>query len=232
MLDSGINVTTTFPAIGSIASISVWRVGDFFLLQDLCKLALDGFKEQLRKASWEFSGMSRPEHLDESIKNCVDFVRQLYQQGRSSIFEAFAPTTLSFLASVIHIFGESREFRNLLRDIPKFSTDWAVALTDSMASIKTPPHTSNKCAKCRKLGVTHLNRARWVKEQKVEHLCKKCFPFQRLRNWDGEGIGMAREVTTPAVVATNLEVDQKTTGSRPLSSRQIFQIFCRSGMSS
>lgn len=50
-----------------------------------------------------------------------------------------------------------------------------------MASIKTPPHCSDECAKCKKLGVTHLNRAKWFKEQKNEYLCERCFPFSSPR---------------------------------------------------
>ncbi|KAG8157769.1 hypothetical protein KVR01_012431 [Diaporthe batatas] len=172
-----INVTEIYPVTGSVASISIWTLGECFEIPDLCKLALDGFKDQLRKASWEFAGASSSENWDEPIGNCVDFVRVLYQYRGGPIFEAFGPTTLSFLVSSIHIFGESRDFKTLLRDTPAFSSDWAVALTDSMSSIQTPPRCSKKCTKCRKLRTSHLNRPRWLKEGKSEHLCEKCFPL-------------------------------------------------------
>lgn len=183
MLYLGINVTATFPDIGSHASIAIFTLGIVFLAPDLSDLALDGFKEQLRKASWEFAGASSSKDWDGSIKNCVDFVRALYKiRRRTTIFEAFGPTTLSFLVSSIHIFGESEEFKNLLREIPSFALDWAVALTNTMSSTKIPPHSSKKCTKCRKLRLSHINRSKWLKEQKIEHLCERCFPLQGLEN--------------------------------------------------
>lgn len=207
MHESGINVTTTFTADHPvfIASISVWRVGKFFLLQDLCKLALDGFQNRLRQASWELAGTSSSEHWEVPIKNCVGFVRELYQQERSDILDAFRPATLSFLISVIHIFGKSPEFKDLLREIPGFSSDWAVAITNCMASIKTPPNCSDECAKCRKLGVTHLNRAKWFKEQKNEYLCEKCFPFPSPR--------LGRNKLNPSSENTTREDKSKGSGA-------------------
>lgn len=168
-------------------AISVWRVGDFFLLQDLCKLALDSFKDVLREASWELSIHSGPQSAQEFVREFVDFVPKLYQQGTGDLFAAFRPTTLSFLVSSIHIFSKSREFMNLLHDVPEFSSDWAVVLTNSMGFAKTPPASSNRCVNCQKLGWMYLNRTKWFEKQETKYYCKQCYSLDHLEVQDGKG---------------------------------------------
>lgn len=172
--------------LGPIACIAVWRVGDFFGLEDLGKLAIDAFNEELRKASWLFAVKETLNDVSHSVDNCVHLISTLYEEKKGDSLEAFRATSLAFLISGIHIFAKSKAFKDLLLETPEFASDWAVAVMNSMASVKMPHISTNKCAKCKRLSQTHLNRVKWIQEQVAEHLCRHCFPLECLEESDEE----------------------------------------------
>lgn len=89
MVNSGFNVSRSLnEQLDPIASIAIWRVGDFFGIEDFCKLALDGFNEELRKASWLFAAKESLEDFNHSANNCVQLIQALYNQEKGDGFEA------------------------------------------------------------------------------------------------------------------------------------------------
>jgi hypothetical protein len=190
MFNSDINVRAIFGVEATVTTMmSVWLLGDFFLLGDLCKVALDCFIAGLRKISWALSAESAPEN-EKLVHNCIKLVRRLYRKATHNVFEAFKPNTLSFLVSGIHLFAKSREFMDLLYEEPAFCSDWALAVTNSIGTTKVPPRSSDRCAKCKTLGHARLNHEKWFKEQEIEYFCEKCFLLQPLENWNGKGGAM------------------------------------------
>lgn len=186
-----INVSKNFTApVGLYASMSIWKIGDFFRLSDLCQLALDETDATFRRVSWTLAAKNSAESAKESATgNIVKLVRVLYNQGRNDVRDAFKPTILAFLVSGIHILEKNKTFKDLLYEIPVFASDWAVTLTDNMPSINAP-ESAEKCTKCMR-SMSYRPRAvsfkcvRWVKEQKVEGFCNTCYPLRQLEDWIG-----------------------------------------------
>lgn len=169
--------------------MSMFRVGDFFLLEDLCTLALHWADRTFRGISWAFLTTEETDLSKQSATdNIVKLVRALYTQEQRHLYDAFKPSILAFLISGTHILKENAVFKDLLYEIPAFASDWAVTLTDNMTRpFSRPEH----CAKCTASWSrrSNLNFSNWIKGRKVEAFCDKCYPFQPLEDWIGEDSG-------------------------------------------
>lgn len=168
--------------------MSIWRMGDFFLLEELCKFALDEMDRTLRRVSWSLTTNSTESAKQSATSNIVKLVRALYKQGRSNFGDAFKPTILAFLISGIHILEKNDPFTDLLCEIPAFASDWAVILTKNMTVIGST-YRPDKCTKCMKQGHAGVMLGKWIKEQKVEGFCGICFPLQQVEDWIGGDSG-------------------------------------------
>lgn len=191
IVNPGVNVSKNFTApIGLHACMSIWRVGDFFLLEDLCKLALDEADRTFRGLSWMFTPWATAEFSKQSAtSNIVKVIRALYNQGRSDVCDAFKHTILAFLVSGFHVLKKNPTFQDLLYEIPAFASDWALMLTDNMTLITSTNHPE-ECAKCSSPRHRSIAmRTNWVQGQKVEGFCGTCFPIQQLEDWVGEDSG-------------------------------------------
>lgn len=122
----------------------------------------------------------------EVINNIIHLVQVVYKEKRKDVRETFKRPVLAFLLSSIHFLSQREVFRDLIRKLPEFASDWAMALTSSMGSTKMPKRSSDKCAKCRKSSSKSINLAKWIKEQQAEMFCQNCFSLPRLEDWTGE----------------------------------------------
>ncbi|KAI7775047.1 hypothetical protein LA080_007429 [Diaporthe eres] len=186
-----INVSKSFTTpIGLHACMSIWRVGDFFLLEGLCRLALDEADRTFRGVSWCFTATQETESSKQSAtSNIVKLVRALYNQGPNDVRDAFRPTILAFLMSGVHILEKNKTFKDLIHEIPAFASDWAATLTDNMSSVGSKDRLG-ECAKCKASCYSGgVMLGKWIKEQKVEGFCGTCFPLQQLEDWVGEDSG-------------------------------------------
>lgn len=191
-MNTGINVSKSFTKpVGLYVSMSIWKLGDFFCLEDLCNLALDEADSTFRKASWGLSLKYPTESEKQSAAcNVVKLVRALYNQARDDVFAAFKPIILAFLFCGLQILEKNETFHSLLSDQPIFAIDWAATLTDNLASIRAM-RSNEVCAKCVQVSPCYREyrrHAKWVKGQKVEIFCNNCFPHQNLEDWVGGDI--------------------------------------------
>lgn len=188
-MNTGINVSKNFTKPGGLyVSMSIWKLGDFFRLEDLCNLALDETDSTFRKASWGFITMPTTESAKQSAaSNIAKLVRALYNQERGDVCAAFKPTILAFVFCGLNILEKNETFHGLLSDQPAFAIDWAATLTDNLTSTR-PIQSNDRCAKCGKeppYYQEYPKHAKWVKGQKGETFCTKCFPHQELEDWVG-----------------------------------------------
>lgn len=172
------------------ASVPMWKMGDFFCLDDLCKLALHQRDEYFRTMSSHHTTVEKPEALPQEKANSLAYlIRGVYQEKRSDVGKVFRPPLLAFLLPLIHTLSRMETFKDLLRELPELALDWAVALTGSIGSGNMPKRPSDTCSKCKKPSSKSVNFAKWIKEHEVEIFCVECFPLQRLEDWTGEGSG-------------------------------------------
>ncbi|KAK2609668.1 hypothetical protein N8I77_003158 [Diaporthe amygdali] len=165
-----INVEKFFPGKARLtASIPIWKMGDFFSLEDLCKVAIEGRDAFFR-----------------SVSDIIYLVKEVYKEERGDIRKAFIPPLLALLLSGLRFLAKTDEFKDLLRDMPAFALDWAMTLTNGIGSVQMPKSCRQKCAKCNKWGSTGINHVKWIKQRKLKSLCPQCFPVQRLEDWVGE----------------------------------------------
>lgn len=187
---SGVDVLKHFPAmVGITASIPIWKLGDFFCLDDLCKLALRGRDEYFRRYASAFSasGIDHP-LAPKNIRVIVQTVQAVYSEERTDVNNEFRPPLLAFLLSCIHrSFFDDKVFKELLHELPEFSADWATALANSLGSNKVLRRFSDKCKQCgASVSKLSVNFAAWIKEHRAEFFCQDCFPLPRLEDWTGE----------------------------------------------
>lgn len=171
------------------ASIPIWKLGDFFCLEDLCKLALRERDEYFRKRASFFSATETDQLLaPKTVTILVHLVQTVYKEEWSDVQKVFRPPVVAFLLSCVHcLLPDMKEFEDLLREVPEFALDWAMAVTNTLGSKKMPKRTSNKCKKCGELGATSFDLAKWLTKQCPDFYCEDCFPLPRLENWKGEG---------------------------------------------
>lgn len=189
ILHPGIDVSKNFATPrGLYASMSIWKMGDFFLLQDLCKLALDEVDSTFRKLSLSFfSIMPTTESAKKSAASKVaKLVRAVYRQERDDVRVAFKPTILAFIFCGLKIWEKNKTFNDLLFDEPAFAIDWAATLSNNMTTIRATG-SRELCAKCAK----QKSLWKWIKGEKVETFCSTCFPSQGLEDWVGGSIESA-----------------------------------------
>lgn len=183
-----IDVSKTFATpSGLYAPMSIWKMGDFFLLQDLCKLALDEVDSTFRKLSLTlFSIMPTTEWAKRSAASKVaKLVRAVYRQERDDVRVAFKPTILAFIFLGLQIWEKNKTFNDLLFDEPMFAIDWAATLSNNITSIRATG--SRELCACAK----QKSNWKWVKGEKVETFCSTCFPPQGLEDWVGGSIESA-----------------------------------------
>lgn len=164
-------------------------MGDFFLLEELCKFALNEIDGTFRRVSWSLTTNSTDSAKQCATNNIIKLVRALYQQGRSNVADAFKPTILAFLISGIRILENNDPFIDLLCEIPAFASDWAVIITKNMTAVAST-YRPDKCTKCKQQDRTGgVMLGKWIKEQKVEGFCGTCFPLRELGDWIGGDSG-------------------------------------------
>lgn len=192
IVNPAVNVGRNFTTpVGLYACMSIWRVGDFFLLEGLCRLALDEADRTFRGVSWGFTATQETDSSKQSAtSNIVKLVRALYNQGPNDVRDAFKPTILAFLMCGIHVLEKNKTFKDLIHEIPAFASDWAATLTDNMSSVGSNDR-SGECVKCKESTsyYSSVMLAKWIKGQNVETFCGACFPFQQLEDWIGEDGG-------------------------------------------
>lgn len=172
--------------------MSIWKMGDFFRLDDLCKIGLDGRERYFHRTNWLFSARETTDASKNlQISYITHLIQALYKEENHNVREAFRAPLLAFLLGIMRFLAATEEFHDLLREIPQFASDWAVALTDTMGSIKMPSSTPARCFKCNKLSSTRLDTIKWIRERRLHDYCSECFPVQNLEDWtreDGEEV--------------------------------------------
>ncbi|KAL1862894.1 hypothetical protein Daus18300_008224 [Diaporthe australafricana] len=165
------------------ASISIWKLGDFFCLEGLCKLALDGRAQRLREISFSVRSEVKPASR-EQLSIIIHMVRGVYEGG-TNVRNVFGPPLIAFLLDNVRSVAKTEAFENLLLDLPEFASEWAITLTNTVSSItkRDNPFFVNKCAKCNELSTGRTNRLKWFKERKVERLCEECFSIPPVEDW-------------------------------------------------
>lgn len=167
------------------ASVSIWKMGDFFRLEDLCEISLDGLKRHFQRTSWLFSAdtgtgnASKPLH----ISYITHLIQALYKEENHKVREFFRAPLLAFLLSVVRFLVATEEVHDALREIPQFASDWAVALMETMSSIGMPHVDDGMCDMCRAMCPVSLDTMEWMKVRDLEKYCSGCFPFHRLEVW-------------------------------------------------
>lgn len=183
--NSGVDVGKSFTTpVGLYACMSIWRMGDFFLLEELCKFALDELDGTFRRVSWSLTSNQTDSAKQSATIKIVKLVRALYKQDRSNVGDAFKPTIMAFLVSGIRILEKNKPFTDLLFEIPTFASDWAAILTDNMTNIGVT-YRPQSCAKCNQRDHSNAALGKWTTGQKVEGFCGQCFPLQLLEDWIG-----------------------------------------------
>lgn len=163
-------------------------MGDFFCLEDLRKVAIEGFNELSRQLTFMLSVMKITDSLAlGQVRNIVQQVQTLYKE-RSAIQELVKSRLLAILLSGIHLFAKTQEFQTLLCELPEFASDWAVALTNSVGSLSMPQSIPGLCDRCNGRLPLGFDRVLWFKQRRLEVFCENCFPDQCLENWIGEAI--------------------------------------------
>lgn len=162
-------------------------MGVFFRIEDLCKIGLEGREKYFRRTSWLFSAKETTDSCKKlQISYITHLVQALYKEENHSSREVFRAPLLAFLLTIIRVLAETEEFHGLLREIPEFASDWAVALTDTMGSVKMPGLSTDRCIKCA-ASSTRLDTMKWIKEKRCQFYCPACFPVQHLEDWTSGG---------------------------------------------
>lgn len=160
-------------------------MGDFFRLEDLCEISLDGLKRHFQRTSWLFSAdtgtrdASKPLH----ISYITHLIQALYKEENHKVREFFRAPLLAFLLSIVRLLAKTKEFHDSLREIPQFASDWAAALTDTMGSIDMPHVEDDMCDKCGTFYPISLDTMEWIKVRNLDQYCSRCFPIHRLEDW-------------------------------------------------
>lgn len=167
------------------ANLSIWKLGDFFCLEGLCKIAFNRHAESLREISFPPRLREKPASR-EQLGIIVHLVRALYEGG-SNVRNVFGPPLMAFLLDSVYFVAKTEAFEHLLLDLPEFASEWVLTFTGTVGSIKEPVNPSAyKCARCNGLPPGRINRLKWLKERKVEYLCEKCFSVPPVENWINE----------------------------------------------
>lgn len=183
MLISDINIDKHFAEEARLAaSMSIWKMGDFFRLEDLCKIGLDGRNRYFRRTSWYLSANeTRSEQMH--VGFTTHLIQALYKEENYNVREAFRAPLLAFLLGIVRFLAKTQKFHDSLREIPQFASDWAAALTDTMGFIQMPDVDVGRCHKCGMVDPIRLDTMELMKAKTLVQYCSRCFPIHHLGDW-------------------------------------------------
>ncbi|KAI3392434.1 hypothetical protein diail_5713 [Diaporthe ilicicola] len=174
-------------------NISIWRLGDFFCLKDLCAIALDKYRRALRLLSWWLSSKTSSDSLRrQQTRQMIQLIQTLYKQKGARIPKALASPLFALILANIQVLGKNEEFTKLLVHLPEFASDWAVAFTKTMSSSLRPEdHCLNgsnrrffgRCNECNLMSDRCTSRHAPKRGEMVQLLCGYCFSAQQLVEW-------------------------------------------------
>lgn len=111
--------------------MSLWKVGDFFLLSDLCDLAM----HELGTATRDTAKI-----MCFAARKIIHAIRSIYSANHEGLKAAFRPHLFGVAMSRIDVMAQEEGFKSLLKDIPDFAADWALELMAAFAC-RVPPQT-------------------------------------------------------------------------------------------
>lgn len=186
--------------------MKVWKLGDFFCLDELQKLATKGRDDAALHWAKTYALHLDKDTLSEfppkMLESLVQAIAALYRDDRDDIDfrSAFGPRLLSMAISSISLLSNSAEFRSILHDIPGFAVEWSVELmlcVGAMSSLHgahirlrrevARKYGTSRCAKCNAITDTlYPNIVIWAKNPGKHHdemVCESCFPMPTLEQW-------------------------------------------------
>lgn len=178
---------------------SIWRLGDFFGLSELCDLAIQNL--QLKTCLHARTVPSPdPEGLKADISFFVDSILLIYKSNNKVLTDAFRPHIFGAAISRINLLAPDDKFNQMLDELPDFASDWAKEMMAGanlrMSAMiianraKPAPHKDHRgntynarmCAKCNKeVQPAHaqLNFVAWFETSVLQYLCEACFTPKR-----------------------------------------------------
>lgn len=175
--------------------MKIWKMADFFCSDALHNLVIQAAKEYSREMAQTFcapltsgsNGHGRSSLFDEKLRPAVV---ALYGYEDEKLKGDFVPIILGLTVASIHSLSQMQGFETLLREVPLFSADWAIAFAKGFGSSYTLSRDAkekvldkcNKCEKARKGGET-VDTFRLMLRSEAYLLCTECYKAPDLKDW-------------------------------------------------
>lgn len=174
--------------------MKIWKMADFFCFDVLRDLVIKAAKDYSREMALSFCAFDPPDGNDQKKvdlfdRDFVPAVKAIYEDEMQSIKRHFGPIILGLAVASIHSFSEMEEFEKILRDIPPFAADWAIALMKG----HPPPAWYSEwghfdCSRCRQrfTGPGVVDTFAFMRQEACV-VCTRCYGGPDLENWKNSG---------------------------------------------
>lgn len=175
--------------------MKIWKVADFFCCDALHNLVIQAAKEYSREMAQIFCASVASNSNDEMRSGLFDeklspAVVALYGYEDEKLKGDFVPIILGLTVASIHSLSQIEGFETLLRKIPLFSADWAIAFAKGFGTSCTPIRDAkekafDKCSKCKKArkGGETVDTFRLMLRSEAYLLCTECYKAPDLKDW-------------------------------------------------
>lgn len=178
-----------------VALMKIWKVADFFCSDALHNLVMQAAKESSREMAQVFcaaptTGSKSYGRSDLFDKKFSPAVVALYGYEDEKLKGDFVPIILGLTIASIHSLSRMDGFETLLRDVPLFSADWAVAFAKGFGTSHNLLQDAkgkalDKCNKCKKArnGGETVDTFSLMLRSEAYLLCTDCYEAPDLKDW-------------------------------------------------
>lgn len=185
----GFDMRQTYqPASGAPGAlyIRIWKTADFFCLEELKTIAVDKFTNynNIFLPAISLNGPTISTKVTQHLVNCA---RLIWTETREDLRAIFGSIVLGTLLGGICYFYKTEEFKNLIKEVPDFASQWALSLTAVVGSAGAPEKRAKQCAKCHKASAVEggcIDVLGWMKEGgSLKTFCTTCIPLPNVQEW-------------------------------------------------
>lgn len=177
--------------------MKVWKLADFFCLDELRRLALKGRDDAslhwIKTYAWHLNRNTLPEFPPGMRWSIVASITALYRDARddADFRGAFKSHLLGTAIAGISLVSQSAAFFAALRRFPELGFDWFLKLMSCVGAagvwhFSGPRGKRLTCGRCgaRRLeSEMYPNVLKWNRTRVKEVVCEACFPMRTLENF-------------------------------------------------
>lgn len=164
--------------------IRIWKTADFFCTEELKTMVVNKF-HSLSNLCSRWTGRKNL-HADD-LRKFLCCVSLVWKEDREDVRDIFGPPLVGIILNGISYFSKLEELKSLIKEVPDFAAQWALALTAGVGSVANSKHRAGNCSKC---GIdctedSFVDLVGWMKQGGLlETYCRGCLSVTNMEKWE------------------------------------------------